>query len=189
MWILDRVFKRKQASKATISFIGPSMAGKTTLIRFLETGKPVTEEIYTTLGMNIRTEPVKIGGWEISVIDTGGQKIYQQLFWELAINHADALIFIVDATIRPDTNPQEFNMVKDQIHYALDIISEEQPVLFLLNKQDLTDKNPISSDEFFQLFGDLIRLVDHFEVRPISAKYGDGVIEAIEWLVHQLEGL
>jgi len=187
VWVIDRLFKKSSSKKAKICFIGPSEAGKTTLLRFLETGEPVLEEIHTTIGINLRKKAIKMGPWEINIIDTGGQKVYQQVFWELAVQQSDAVVFVIDATIKPDTEPEKFAMVKEQVNYALDIITEEQPLLFLLNKQDLKEKNPMSVDEAFEKLGISYPNSEIVNAMEISAKYGDGVEEAMLWLVSAIE--
>lgn len=187
MWIIDRISKKRGSRKAKICFIGPSEAGKTTLVRYLETGKPVLEEIHTTVGISLRKKAIKMGPWEINIIDTGGQKVYQQVYWELAVQQSDAVVFIIDATIKPDTDPEKFEMVKEQVNYALDIVTEEQPLLFLLNKQDLKEKSPMNIEEAFKALKISIGKFENINAMEISAKYGDGVEEAMYWLVEAIE--
>ncbi len=179
--------KREQVKDAYVTIIGPPKAGKTTLVRYLETGKPVEEELSTTLGIEVRKTGVQIDQWRLRAIDTGGQKIYQQTFWELAVQQADVVIFLIDATIKPDTNPELYELTKEQFSYALDIIPEDVPLLVLINKQDLKEKNPMNVDEALQIldFGSIPNRSMAFY--PCSAKYGTGVEEAINWIVTQLD--
>lgn len=188
MSLISRLFKKKQALKnATVTLIGPSKAGKTTLVRYIETGQVVSEDLHTTLGIEIRRKEVEIDGWKLKAIDTGGQQLYQQTFWELAINQANAVIFVIDATVKADTDPEMFEISKEQYTYALDIIPEDMPILVLLNKQDLRHKNPMSARDAFEIFNLALFQNRTVAYLPCSAKYGDGVEEAMTWLVDKLE--
>ena len=188
MSLLGRIFQKNKnkVKKATITLVGPSMAGKTTLVKYLETGEEVTGNYGTTLGIEVRKESVNIDGWKLTAIDTGGQELYQQSFWEMAITQADALIFMIDATISKKENPEMYNISVHQFAYALDILPEGIPLLVLLNKQDLIDKNPMSATEAIKILN-FNHVLFSTAYLPISAKFGDGVIPAIEWLIDQLE--
>ena len=133
MTFLDSIIDRS-SKRAIISIIGPSKAGKTTLIRFLETGQIQEKSPGTTLGVDYRTNNVKINNWEFSLIDVGGQKIFQDLFWDLSVQKSDGIIFIFDATITPKTDKEAFENQIEQFNYALDIINEDTLLLVLLNK-------------------------------------------------------
>ena len=98
--LLARLFKKK-VKDAALTIVGPSKAGKTTLIRYLESGTVVNNAPNTTLGIDIREDSFVLDGWRIRAIDTGGQEIYRQLFWEVAIQQADGVVFVLDATVRP----------------------------------------------------------------------------------------
>lgn len=185
MSLLARLFRRK-VKNASLTVVGPSKAGKTTLIRYLETGEPVSEEnIRTTLGVDIREDSFKMDGWNIRAIDTGGQEIYRQTFWELAIQQADAVIFVVDATLRPDHH--NYDVSRAQFDYALDILPGDIPLLVLLNKQDLKALDPMGAEEALEIFN-----MDSLRKRtvaylPCSAKYGDGVEYALKWLLGHID--
>ena len=47
-------FKEKHFKKSKYYSFGASVAGKTTLVRYLETGQPVLDNPRTTLGIDIR---------------------------------------------------------------------------------------------------------------------------------------
>ena len=69
MSLLSKIFDRSKSKKtpqAKLVVLGSSGARKTTLIRYLERGKPVEENIRTTLGIDYRTNPVKMADWEFS---------------------------------------------------------------------------------------------------------------------------
>ena len=153
MSLLSRLFQKRELKKsATVTLIGPSKAGKTTLVRYLETGEIVSDDMHTTLGIEIRRNSIDLDGWKLKAIDTGGQELYQQTFWELAVQQANAVIFVIDATVREDENPEIYDLSRSQFEYALDIIPESMPLLVLLNKQDLKDKNPMNAKDAFKIF-------------------------------------
>ena len=87
-----------------ISMIGPPNAGKTTFVRYLETQQPVLEPVNTTLGIEMRSNPILIDNWRIKIIDTGGQELFAQAFWEIAVEQSDVVIFVIDATITHKNN-------------------------------------------------------------------------------------
>ncbi|MCY3410645.1 MAG: GTP-binding protein [Candidatus Heimdallarchaeota archaeon] len=188
MSFLSKIFAKKQKSRdAMISLIGPSKAGKTTLVKYLETGEAVHEEFGTTLGIEVRRNSVEISGWKLNAIDTGGQELYQQTFWELAVQQADAVIFVIDATVRESSNPEIYEVSKNQFAYALDIVPETVPLLVLLNKQDLIDHDPMGPKEALTIFNMALFQNRTVAYLPISAKYGDGVQDALEWLIDKLD--
>lgn len=173
MSFLSRIFGHtKKMIDATITQIGPSQSGKTHLVRFLETGQRVSDDISTTLGIEIRKEAVSIDNGCFSAIDTGGQKIYQQTFWEIAIQQTDAAIFVTDAPIRKENNPNMYEIAQEKFSYALDIIPSDVPLLILLNKQDLPDKNPMSPQEAFTIFNQALFAGRTVAYLPTSAKFG-----------------
>jgi small GTP-binding protein len=173
--------------RAIISILGPSKAGKTTLVRFLETGQIQEDSPGTTLGVDYRKNNVKINNWEFSLIDVGGQKIFQDLFWDISVQKSQGIIFIFDATINPETNKNEFETQIEQFNYALDIINEDTVLLVLLNKQDLKELNPIQPVEFIKLVKNERFKSTTTGLLPSSAKYGNGVKEAFVWLAENLK--
>lgn len=185
MSILSKIFDRskpKTDSHAKLVVLGSSGAGKTTLIRFLERGKPIEEDVRTTLGIDYRTRPIAIDNWEFTLIDIGGQLIYQKTFWSLGINQADAVIYLFDGTIKFDSEIFKENL--RHFEYMLNLIEKEIPLLILINKQDLPDC--VSADEFSSVVG-----LDKLSNRSMtflqtSAKYGDGVENAMMWLIEKL---
>ncbi len=186
MSLLSRLFLNKKTKNATITLIGPSQAGKTTFIKYMETGEAVEKEFGTTLGIDVRKNSVIIDGWKLNVIDTGGQELYQQTFWELAIHQADAVIFVIDATVKKNDQPELYELARQQFSYALDIIPEGLPLLVLLNKQDLKELKPMTPNEAFDIF-DLARFVNKtIAYIPVSAKYGQGIPQSLEWLVEHI---
>ena len=187
MSLIARLFRRRKVKKASITLIGPPKAGKTTFVRYIETGEVVNEDLHTTLGIEIRHDAVEIDGWKLRAIDTGGQQLYQQAFWELAVQQADAVIFVLDSTVRKETNEELYQLTQEQFSYALDIVPETVPLLILLNKQDLKEMNPMSPQEAFTIFNQALFQNRTVAYLPCSAKYGDGVKDALAWLIEKME--
>ncbi|MFX0094708.1 MAG: ADP-ribosylation factor-like protein, partial [Candidatus Hodarchaeota archaeon] len=146
--------------------------------------KPVTEEVRTTLGIDLRVKPFRIEKWEFTAIDMGGQELYQKVFWSLGVSQADAVIYMIDGTIRPEHPDFKESLI--QFKYMLNLVEPETPLLILVNKQDLIEENPLTIKE----------AIVHFEINkitgrsmsllPSSAKYGDGIEIAMKWLVKRL---
>lgn len=185
MSFLSRIFKNSNSntgSQAKLVVLGSSGAGKTTLIRYLEKGKPVEENVRTTLGIDYRTNPVKMSNWEFSLIDIGGQTVYQNIFWSLGISQADAIIYLFDGTIGIYTSKFKENL--KHFKYMLDLVATEIPLLVLINKQDLPDC--VSAEDFIGA-SEINKLINRsMTFLQTSAKYGDGVETAIQWLIDKL---
>ena len=189
MSLIARLLGRK-ASKLTsakISVLGPSRSGKTTLIRYLETGMPQLEVPLSTLGVEMRQKGVEIANWRFNLIDVGGQKVIQQVFWELAIEQAQAIIYVVDSTVRPEMDSNIYKEQRNQFIYAMDLIPEDSILLILLNKQDLEKENPINSEEFAKYYPMEKLLARTVAFLPSSAKFGNGIEEAMLWFIDSLE--
>lgn len=186
MGFISKIMEKSDYKEVTISLIGPPSAGKTTLTRFMKSGKPVLDKPYTTLGVEIRKNLITIDEFRINTIDMGGQEVFQQTYWEAAIEQSDAVIFVMDATIREENNLEMHQLVKSQLSYAFDIIPEVLPILILLNKQDLKNANPIQPVEFMELFSETNLEGRSVAFMPSSAKYGDGVESALRWLLEYL---
>lgn len=187
MGLLTRLFGKKKLKNAKIVLLGASGAGKTTLIKFLETGKTVEEDPNTTLGIDIRKKPIKIDGWSLSTIDIGGQELYQKTFWNLGLSQSDAVVYLIDSTLRPTYNSDNFEMSVFSFEYMLELLPPNKPILILVNKQDLVEYNPLSVEEatthysFHKLIGRSMNIL------PSSAKYGEGINTALSWMVQKLE--
>lgn len=189
MSIFSILFKRKRQKTAKIVTLGTSGAGKTTLIRFLETGKPV-EDVDMTLGIDIRNKGATIGSWNLSTIDVGGQDLYKNALWGLAVTQADGIIYVIDGTIREDVNKTEFQKSKLSFEYMLNILNQNKPVLVLINKQDLKELKPYSVEEAIQLYQiSKDNRNRDFWVIAGSAKLGDNIYEGMEWLMERIEKL
>ena len=187
MSILSKIFgklKSKELFEAKLVLLGSSGAGKTTLVKYLESGRPVMENVRTTLGIDVRSNPVKIDSWEFSVIDIGGQTLYQKAFWNLGVSQADAIVYLIDGTIKPDHDKFQENL--NQFKYMLNLIEAEMPILVLVNKQDLTDQQPMKPEDAAKAY-EINKLLNRsMTLLPTSAKFGEGVDTAMQWMMEKL---
>ena len=185
---LGKIFRKKEIEqKANLVILGASGAGKTTLVRFLEQGEPVLEDPRTTLGIDIRQNPINIGGWSLSAIDVGGQELYRESLWTLGVSQSNAVIYVIDGTVKPNENDSLFEISKFSFDYMLTIVNHTIPILILVNKQDLAASNPLSPQEAISLY-DISSLVGRsFNILPTSAKFGDGVETAMHWLIDKIQ--
>jgi small GTP-binding protein len=172
--------------KASVAVLGASKAGKTTLICYLETGEPVLEDPRTTLGIDIRESPINISGWALSAIDVGGQDLYRKSLWGLGVSQADGIIYVIDGTIKPETDSTNFESSKFSFDYMLELVDTKIPLLILVNKQDLTEMNPLSCEEAVGLYHIDNLKGRSFNILPCSAKFGNGVQNAVEWLLDKI---
>lgn len=166
-------------SKYNVALLGLERAGKTSLVKkLLKQDDIVTRPTY---GVNI--ENYKYRDLSFSCFDLGGHKPFRMSLWKKFIERADAIMFLVDSadTARFEESKQTF------WHYS-DYVRDEGPVLFLANKSDLrTSKDLDTIHEFFEL-DKFLRNLRPFHVAKISAKTGQGVYEAWDWLVDVLAG-
>ena len=187
MGALSKILSKKQLSKEfRVCILGSASAGKTTLVRYLETGKQQLESPSVTLGLDYREKAFKIAGLEFKLIDVGGQQVYQDVFWDVAVQQSDAVVYVIDSTIRPETDQERFKLIEEQFYYTNEVINENSVLLILLNKQDLVDENPMTPKDF----------ASYFKVRRIktkrtafltgSAKYGNGIDDAFTWFAEEL---
>ncbi len=184
---LGRLFGRKKISQdAKIVVLGASGAGKTTLIKYLESGEPVIEDPRTTLGIDIRKSPITIDGWTLNAIDVGGQELYRESLWSLGVSQADAVIYVLDGTVKPESDSHQFEVSKFSFDYMLNIVEESVPLLILINKQDLQEESPLTVQQSIELYDMSSLMGRSFNVTGTSAKYGDGVEIAAEWLIEKI---
>ena len=139
MGLISRILGSRKIKSAKIVVLGASGAGKTTFIKYLETGRPVEERPQTTLGIDVRKKPIKLDGWSLTTIDVGGQDLYQKTFWNLGMNQADSVVYVIDGTLKPNAKDDDFEMSVFSFEYMTELLPPNQPILILINKQDLTD--------------------------------------------------
>ena len=119
-------------NKLAISILGPSFAGKTSLVRYLETGVPErylkVSRPAVTMGKSLKR--FTLGKSKLSVYDMGGQKNFWDS-WKASIDTSDCLIFVLDGT-----SPKNSETI-DALTLVLESRQENQPILILINKMDL----------------------------------------------------
>lgn len=144
------VFSKLSSKSLTISIAGPSRAGKTSFVRYLETLVPERDStlIQSVPTMGKSTKHIKIGNSMIKTLDMGGQEDFWHL-WENAIKLSSAVIFILDGT---SNNLLEVTKAFERV---ISYREEHTPVLVILNKKDLKLRNMahnfISSGDFLAL--------------------------------------
>ena len=188
MGLLNRILNKTKEAKVVT--LGVSGAGKTTLIRFLESGEPVTTIPQMTLGIDIRERGIELGKWKIQAIDVGGQDLYKNTLWSLGVTQSDGVIYIIDGITRPGVKKDDLDLFEEStfsLEYMLSIVSPKTPLLIIINKQDLLDENPLSAEEAIELYG-LSKLSGRsFNVIEASAKFGDGVEIGMQWIIDKIE--
>ena len=185
MGLISNLLGDMKKKRAKILILGASGAGKTTFALYLESGSTVTENPDTTLGVDIRKKTVVIDNWTIKQMEIGGAQLYQHAFWKLGLANNDAVIYLIDGTIRPNSNSDAYEMSVLTFDLMLELILPNKIIEVLINKQDLKDSNPLSIEEAFDLYP-LNKLKErgaNAGLFPTSAKFGHGIKDAIGWLV------
>lgn len=118
-------------------------------------------------------------GFKLNVWDIGGQKSIRP-YWRNYYDQTDALIYVIDSA---DRRRMEESGVELQ-----SLLDEERlshvPLMVMANKQDLI--NALSEQEISDQLG-LNELRDRvWQILPCSAKTGEGLQEAMEWIVEQI---
>jgi small GTP-binding protein len=167
-----------------IVLLGFQNSGKTTLmLKLKDPKKIVTENPRPTYGIEFYDRITKLQGVEFGLIDVGGQEILQKIFWELGLNKCDAIIYMIDGTLKEDSSL--FSQSKNAFTYAIDIFPDDRPILILINKQDLIDLKPLTIKEAFNLYS-MERLENQekiFKIDVCSAKFGFNVESSLEWFL------
>ncbi len=115
-----------------ISITGSSQAGKTTLARYLATGKPLRlqdETSLPTLGKSMRE--IKIGRSTITLLDLGGQRDFWNL-WQEAVSNSTFIIHVIDGS-----RVRDEEQIEALRHISTLSRSEKSNGIILINKLDL----------------------------------------------------
>lgn len=171
--------KLKSERKAKILILGLDAAGKTTLMKRMNT-QEFEANLKPTIGQNI--DSFSFNDWRITSVDVAGQKQFRFL-WEVHYPGCSAVIFVIDAA-DIERLPEARDILRTHVfnnHYL-----EHVPLLILANKQDLP--GAIEAPMLIQLLGLHMELKNQtFAVFDCSALNGKGVAEAFSWLIDQLE--
>ena len=166
---------KKTDQEARILVLGLDNSGKTTILKKLS-----DEDINTimpTQGFNIKS--LMSNGFKLNVWDIGGQKSIRP-YWRNYYDQTDALIYVIDSadTRRIEETGIELQQLMDEERLA------NVPLLVMANKQDLI--SALSPAEISKELGlDDIR-ERTWNIQACSAKTGEGLSEAMEWLVDQI---
>jgi GTPase SAR1 family protein len=137
--------------KGFILFIGPSEAGKTSILRRLVTGQ--FEDYEPTLGF--REENIA----KVRVIEIGGQESFRK-YWDTAINQKPARIFYV-IDISKESDFQEYQ------EFVKEYPNASNGTILTANKVDLVENLPKEITEIE-------------EAIICSAKSNEGMLEILE---------
>lgn len=171
---------RKRNNLPTVSIVGYTNAGKTTLFNRLCGKKNVVRDaLFVTLDSSVGTLYLKKRKQEIFVTDTIG--FIKNLPTELIdafkstlmeTVHADFILHVIDA--EDPLISEKIDVVMEILH---DIGADRKPIIFILNKSDRVDEKRM---------GELKARYSHFHPLGVSAMSGEGVeslIDAIELMV------
>lgn len=171
----------------SIVILGLDAAGKTT---FLEKVKSIfsdqpglpADKITPTIGQNIGR--VTLSSSILQFWDLGGQRDLRTL-WSKYYSDCHAVCFVIDSTDRDSDRIADCWKNFDQI--ISDRRIEGVPVLVLANKMDNEDAMPIESIK--ESFNKHVALhnVSEATVMPISALTGEGVAQAVNWLLIRVQ--
>ncbi|MHA1945494.1 MAG: ADP-ribosylation factor-like protein [Candidatus Hodarchaeales archaeon] len=140
--------------KSFILVIGPTEAGKTSILRRLITGSFVEQE--PTLGF--REERIK----KVRIIEIGGHHNFRK-YWKDALDQNPLIFFVIDITKETDYNDYQ-QFIKD---YGNDYPFINRNTTLIGNKLDLVSIIP---DRFAKLESFI----------PSSAKNGEGMLDILE---------
>ncbi|MHA2270904.1 MAG: ADP-ribosylation factor family protein [Candidatus Hodarchaeales archaeon] len=173
---LRRLLRKEKEKDVQIAFVGLDAAGKTTCVHRLM--KRNVEKTSRTMGLN--TDEVKYRNLFFRIFDLGGQQTFRESIWETYVAVVDALIFVLDAAD---------NRIDEAAEALWDVLetNQETPVLFLANKNDLSNARSFNS-----IIDDLdlsraSRSSRPFGLFKISALTGAGFYDAFDWLADTLK--
>lgn len=173
-------YKRKEI-QIKIVYFGCAMSGKTTSLRSLFkkfNREDLLTSIETTTGRTLffdfGTLQLKGGEWtvKISLYTATGQDFYASTR-PATLSGVDGVIFVLDAQKKYfNDNLNSWNELKFYIEDKIDSL----PIIFCLNKQDLTDILQI--DDIVDPFQ--LKSLNKVEIIPTIALDGIGVLEAFK---------
>ena len=118
---------RSRTKHADITICGLDDAGKTTLLKYLETG----EFHETTPTMGINRETLHLPNLQINVFDMAGQADFRGM-WHSVNEKSDGIVFVVDRS-----NAMRFDEAKQVFQSTINTqLENDVIVLILLNKSD-----------------------------------------------------
>lgn len=171
----------------SVLILGLDNAGKTTFLETLKkesalSSRPL-DKIAPTVGQNVATLPVASHpGVLLKVWDVGGQEALRAM-WSEYYAQCHGIVFVVDSTDRARMDECRETLTS----VVTDDEAEGVPILMLANKQDRPDRMEI--EDIKEIFNQIAAHLGARDSRvlPVSSLTGEGVLDAIEWLVVRLE--
>jgi len=158
-----------------VLILGLDGAGKTTFLYRLHVGETVST--IPTIGFNMET--VKYNNVQFQAWDLGGQTSIRP-YWRCYYTNTDAIIYVVDSADR-----DRIGISKEELFSMLQEEELKESILLVLaNKQDV--EGAMTPTEVSTALGLSALKNRTWSISKISAKTGDGVDDAMEWLVDQL---
>jgi len=171
--LFSRLFGDKEMR---ILILGLDNAGKTLVLYRLQVGEVVTT--IPTIGFNVETVTYK--NLKFQVWDLGGQTSIRP-YWRCYYSNTDAIIYVVDSADR-----ERIGISKQELVAMLEEEELKNAVLLVLaNKQDLP--NAMTAAEVSQALGLSALKKRTWSIYKTSAIKGEGLDEAMEWLVTALQ--
>lgn len=160
-----------------ILILGLDGAGKTTILYRLQVGEVVTT--IPTIGFNVETVTYK--NLKFQVWDLGGQTSIRP-YWRCYYANTDAIIYVVDST---DT--ERMGISKTELLSMLEEDELKKAILLVFaNKQDLP--GALTAAQVSEALGLSALKSRTWSIFKTSAVKGEGLDEAMEWLVNALKG-
>ncbi|MHA1732995.1 MAG: ADP-ribosylation factor-like protein [Promethearchaeota archaeon] len=161
-----------------ILVLGLDRAGKTSLLKRLKNPAVAPSGGTPTLGVNV--VPHQLGGLKLRIFDVGGQRSFREK-WFTTVDAPDAVVYVHDLS-----EGREERVVESREWFVNMLLWFEDkglgtPLLVLGNKVDLVES---PSTRMLEEALDL----NEFAHEPrraflTSAKTGEGIVEAFEWVV------
>ena len=190
--ILKKVKEEEQEIRLLI--LGLDNAGKTSIVKRY-CGQSI-DEVEPTLGFSIQTlEYTRKGGdidgdnnnnnnndtYQLHLWDIGGQSSIRA-YWRNYFEQTDGLIWVVDST-----DPHRLDLVKEELFSLL--LHERlagSTLLILANKQDIAAASSHDIADLLELNQRIQYQNRHWVIYGCSAKTGEGLQEAMDWLVEDI---
>lgn len=177
MSFLARLFRQKKQFK--IAVVGLDAAGKTTMLNFLRFDKNI--ETLPTIGVNV--EVLQRENVNLSIFDLGGQMHFRNL-WGTLMRGSSAIIFVIDSSDRARLEEAKTELW----NVLLDPQFPDAPLLVVANKQDVEGAMDVNEIISVCNLDNLEKMGNRsWHIQPTVATTGQGVEEAILWIVMELE--
>eukprot|EP00126_Sphaerothecum_destruens_P007636 Sdes_comp19926_c0_seq1m12364 len=159
-----------------VLILGLDGAGKTTILYRLQVGEVVST--IPTIGFNVET--VQYKNLKFQVWDLGGQTSIRP-YWRCYYSNTDAVIYVVDSADR-----ERMSISKTELVSMLEEEELKNALLMVFaNKQDIPGS--MKPSEVSISLGLSALKNRTWSIFKTSAKNGEGLEEAMEWLVNNLK--